>query len=183
MEINMRFYEGYFELSNTYFKNLSNIFTDPAGQQYPQPVRANQGASSLVLEAEAGEQARSYFMVENLLSKRVSAEVIGSPLIDADGKEVEQKINFEPSGISLDPGEKTVVQVVAEINDRLTPGVGYRGSIAVPGLSESSVAMVVRRRHSVDRPEEVKKPARKKTESKTTTRRSPQSSSRKKKQS
>lgn len=185
METNLRFYEGLVELSINYLKNLSTIFADSRSQlpaEHRQPVRPQPGSSALILEAEAGEQARGYFLVENQLSRKVSAEVLASPIIDAEGKEVEQKIYFEPPMITLGPGEKMVVQVVADMDEGLEPGVGYRGSITVPGLSESSADIVVRRRHSVEASDKNKKPAPKKPKHRTSTRRSTQPSSRKKKQ-
>ena len=185
MEINLRFYEGFVELSVNYLTSLSSIFVDSPSQssaEFRPPVRSQTGSSALVLEAEAGEQARGYFLVENQLSRKVSAEILAPPIIDADGQEVEQKIYFEPSKITLEQGEKMVIQVVADIDEGLEPGVGYRGSITVPGLSKSSADIVVRRRHSVEGSDKIKKPPPKKPKNRTSTRRGNQPSRRKKKQ-
>ncbi len=185
METNVRFYEGLVNLSVNYVNSLVGIITESQSQpsaESKQPVRPQPESPAIVLEAEAGKKALGYFLIENQLSRKVSAEVIASPIIDADGNEVEQKIYFEPATVTLEPGEKMVVQIIADINEGLVPGVGYRGNIAVPGLSERSAAIVVRRRHSAEATNEQNKSAPKNVKTRTSMRRSVPSSSATKKQ-
>lgn len=146
-QTNIGFYESLLQISVDYLKNLSAIFEDikEPGATRANTAKTNTGSSALVLEAEAGGRAESYFVVENLLSRKVPAEIIASAIVDENGEEVEQKLQFEPSSIDLEPGQKVIVQVVAEIGQGLEPGVGYRGSVTVPGLSDTPVAIVVRR--------------------------------------
>lgn len=149
VQTNIGFYAGLVDLSANYLKNLGAIF-DEAPEPATDKAQASQprtGNTALVLEAEAGERAEAYFLVENQLTTQVPAEIVASPIVDADGQEVAQKLQFEPSIINLDPGGKILVQVAAEIDQTLEPGTGYRGSITVPGLSDTPVAIVIRRRH------------------------------------
>lgn len=158
LETSLRFYQGLGRLSVDYVRNMSAILTESvrsAPQARQSDVRP--ASSPIVLEAEAAEQAEGLFIVENKLPRKVSAEVVVSPLVDPDGREVEQNIYFEPAVVSAAPGEQIVVRVVANIDERLEPGVGYRGSLTVPGVSEGSAAVVVRRRHSVESPNKVQK--------------------------
>ena len=146
---NISFYEGLVEISASYLKNLSAILDDvqaPASTQ-AQAAQPRTKSAALVLEAEAGERAEAYFVVENLLSRKVPAEIIASAVVDPDGEEVAQEMQFDPSTINLEPGERIIVQVAADIEERLEPGVGYRGNITVPGLSDEPAAVIIRRQH------------------------------------
>lgn len=157
---NIGFYEDLVQISADYLKNLSTIFDEeqaPGATRSP-TTKPRTKKSSLVLEAEAGERAESFFVVENQLSRKVPAEIIASPIVDAKDEEVEQKLQFEPSSIDLEPGQRVIIQVIADIDQSLEPGVGYRGSITVPGLSDSPVAIVLRRLHSDEKPTAKKAP-------------------------
>lgn len=155
---NIGFYEGLVEISANYLKNLSAILNDvqePVSTQ-AQKAQPRTKSAALVLEAEAGERAEAYFVVENQLTRKVPAKIIASPIVDPDGEEVTQELQFEPSTIKLEPGERIIVQVAADIDEGLEPGVGYRGSITVPGLSDTPAAVVIRRQHSDEEPAEKK---------------------------
>ncbi len=149
METNIGFYAGLVDLSANYLKNLSTIFSEvpvKAGTDTEQPVQPETGTNALVLEAEAGETAQAFFLVDNKLSRKVPARVIASPVVDANGEQVEQELTFEPSELTLEPGEKMLVQVATEISYSLDPGVAYQGSISIPGLADTPAPVVVRRR-------------------------------------
>lgn len=152
MQTNIGFYAGLVDLSANYLKDLSAIFNEvpEAEPAKEQPTQPHTGNTALVLEAEAGETAQAYFLVDNQLTRKVPAEIIASPVVDANGQEVAQQIQFEPSKIELEPGERILVQVTAVIDQTLEPGAGYRGSITVPGLSDTPAAIVIRRLHSVE---------------------------------
>ena len=161
---NIGFYEDLVQISADYLKNLSAIFDEeqePGVTRSP-TTKTRTKKSALVLEAQAGERAESYFVVENQLSRKVPAEIIASPIVDAKDEVVKQKLQFEPSKIDLEPGQRIIVQVMADIDQSLEPGVGYRGSITVPGLSDSPVAIVLRRLHSDEKETVVKAPRKRK---------------------
>jgi hypothetical protein len=102
----------------------------------------------MVLESESGSCAVGMFLVENRLRQAVSAPVAPSAFVDAKGREVVPRLAFLPEVVELQPGEQAVVRVAAAFDERLRPGVRYVGSISVPGVSSSSVAVVLRRRES-----------------------------------
>jgi hypothetical protein len=183
METNFKFYGGLVDLTANYLKSIGIILSESPGQPFaePQPpARPKPGTSAIVLEAEAGNKALGYFLIKNQLSRKVSAEVAASPIVDADGNSIDQQIHFEPSVLSLEPGENIVVQIIADINEQLEPGVAYRGTVSVPGLTESPAVIVVRRCYSAEASSEQKPPAPKKTKRGTSTHRKPKSTSSKK---
>lgn len=183
MQTTIGFYAGLVDLSANYLKNLSAIF-DEVPESATDNVQTSQprtGSTALVLEAEVGERAEAYFLIENQLSRKVPAEIVASPVIDADGQEVAQKLQFEPSRINLEPGEKIVVQVAADIDQTLEPGVGYRGSITVPGLSDTPAAVVIRRRHGDEETDVVASPKPKRAKRSTATSKSAKATAAKKK--
>ena len=183
MQTNIGFYAGLVDLSANYLKDLSSIFNEVPGPAptKEQPTQPHTGNTALVLEAEAGETAQAYFLVDNQLTRKVPAEIIASPIVDANGQEVAQKLQFEPSEINLEPGERILVQVTAEIDQTLEPGAGYRGSITVPGLSDSPAAIVIRRRHSIEETDIVAPPKPKRAKRRTATSRSSRVASARKK--
>jgi hypothetical protein len=100
----------------------------------------------MVLEAPAGQTAVGAFMVQNRLAQRVAAPVVPSAFLDPSGAEVRPALAFEPDVVSLESGEQGLVRVTATIDERLGPGVGYRGEVTVPGPSGDRIALVLRRR-------------------------------------
>jgi hypothetical protein len=66
-------------------------------------------------------------------------------------------MRVEPGVVSLEPGGRTLVQIIATITDDLNVGAAYQGEVSVPGLSNTRVPLVLRRRESAQTPEPVKK--------------------------
>ena len=158
LEANARYYEALGQVTTDYLKALAGVLGDiklPAslGGRAAAPVAPAQAApppapapSAMVLEAPAGHTAVGAFMVQNRLSQRVAAPVVPSAFLDPSGMEVRPALAFEPDVVSLESGEQVLVRVTATIDDRLEPGVGYRGEVTVPGLSGDRIALVLRRR-------------------------------------
>lgn len=148
---NLRYYGGLIELTANYLHGLASIFSDSgmpssvSAQTAHQPLNSRVAAPALVLEAESGKQAQGVFSIENSLTRRVQAHVVASPIYDPGGKEISLKLHFEPKTISLEPGEKLLVQAIVHIDEQLELDVRYRGQITVPDLSESPVPVIVRR--------------------------------------
>lgn len=105
-------------------------------------------AAVIVLEGEAGGTAAGLFLVENSLRQRVSSPIAASVFTSPAGDEVQPHLGFEPEIVSLEPGEQLLVHLTAAIDEDLDEGVGYRGSLRVPGLQGTEVSIVVRRRAS-----------------------------------
>jgi len=151
---NIGYYEAWLKLSASYLDNLKAVLGDGQGSTAAAAAsdtpRAK--AAALVLEAEAGSRAESRFVVENELARHVTADIAVSPVIDAAGNAVAQNVQLAPSTVDLDPGERVIVRVTADIGEALDPGAGYRCSITVPDLSDTPAAVVIRRRHSVGEP-------------------------------
>ena len=108
------------------------------------PVRGDE--RTMVVEAEAGHLGFGMFLVENRTEGPVSAPVTVSAFVDPSGRTAAPAVAFRPPDITLQPGEQVVVQVAAAVDETLEPGVRYRAEISVPGLSESRVPIVLRRR-------------------------------------
>lgn len=145
----MRYYEGLFRLSSDYLRGLGEVLTSQStGEARPrEPDKTAPASSAVILEAEGGQLAQGFFAVQNQLAQSVSARVASSPLLDPNGQEVPSKIHCEPQTVDLGPGQQAVVRVLAEIDDRLEPGIGYRGTLSIPGISDAA-PLVVRRLYS-----------------------------------
>jgi hypothetical protein len=116
----------------------------------PRPATASPTPSpvALVLEAEAGQVAQGVVMVENRLSRRVSATVVTSAFSSGTGEEIWPTLRVQPGTIDLEPGGRTLVQVGALVDERLETGMRYRGQVTVPGLSDTPIPVVLQRRPS-----------------------------------
>ena len=101
--------------------------------------------SMMVLEAEAGRKALGVFLVENGFSRAVSAAATASPFVDEEGNELKPTVEFEPSSITLQPGEQILVKVLVSISKDMPAGVRYRGEIGVPGLMGTRIPVVMGR--------------------------------------
>jgi hypothetical protein len=116
---------------------------DPAAGALPKTI---------LVEAEAGQSGLGIFVVENTTDRPLSLPVRVSAFHDPDGREVEPTIAFRPSEVRLDPGDQQVVQVAAAVDESFEPDVRYQALIGLPGLSETRIPIVVRRRQSAVRP-------------------------------
>jgi hypothetical protein len=168
-EANMTYYQALGSALTDYVRSLAGLWGDlrlpfdPGTWRFAPDVTPSQAATAsappappaaaratpvLVLEADAGQEARGAFVVSNSLPRRVSAPVISSPFSDPSGREVRPALRLEPDLVTLDPGGKVVVEIVVLMSEELEPGVSYRGAIGVPGLSEGQVPVVLRRREA-----------------------------------
>lgn len=163
-QANVQLYEAIGQASLAYVKALGAIWSgmalplnlgslSPAFSPAPAPAAPRAPAPpapapspALVLAGEAGQEARGVFMVANQLGRRVSAPVVTSPFTDPAGREVHPAFRIEPELVTLDAGEQILVQVVVSVGEDLEPGLDYRAAVSVPGLSDSRVALVLRRR-------------------------------------
>jgi hypothetical protein len=157
LEANARYYEALGQVTTDYLKALAGVLgevklpaTLASRAAAPAPPAASAPApSAMVLVAPAGQTAVGAFMVQNRLGQHVAAPVVTSAFLDPSGAEVRPALAFEPDVVSLDVGEQVLVRVTATIDERLEPGVGYRGEVTVPGLSGDRIALVLRRRDAV----------------------------------
>ena len=157
-QANLRYYEAVGRLSVDYVRAVAGAVgslgaglpasaaaaTRRAAPPAPPPA-AGTSAPALVLEAEAGKSAEGAFIVENLLSERMSSPVVASAFATEDGRELRPRLAFDPEVVVLDPGEQVLVRVVATIDEVLETGVGYRGEVTVPGLVSRGLSILVRR--------------------------------------
>ncbi|MBV8200760.1 MAG: hypothetical protein JOZ15_09065 [Acidobacteria bacterium] len=171
IEANVRYYQALGEVTTQYLRSLAGLWGDwrlpvdlgawrlsptPAAATAP-PAAAPPAAASpaaapaaavpaLVLEAEAGAQARGVFLVSNRLARRVSAPVMTSAFRDPSGREVRPALRVEPDLVTLEPGGQMLLEVVADVDQELDLDVAYRGAVSIPGLSDEQVPVVLRRR-------------------------------------
>jgi hypothetical protein len=148
VQANAKFYKGWMDLSFEYFRGISEIFGG-ATQSTGAVQEVDTGAGVLVLEGEAGSVVRGSFLVSNDMDKPVSCAFVASDFKDPRGASVLATAAFEPASLQLAPGEQRVVQVAITVDDKLSPGVGYAGEIAIKGMDGFSVPVVLRRQHTV----------------------------------
>ena len=155
LEANLQYYAALGRLTVDYLEALGSIARQvelPARtltfrQTAPAtPAPAPAPPAVTVLEAEAGGTAIGVFLVENLLTEKVSAPVSASAVAAPDGREVAVPLAFDPEVVVLEPGEQILVRVAARVDDRLEADVSYRAEVAVPGVIGTRVPIVVRRR-------------------------------------
>jgi hypothetical protein len=155
LEANLQYYAALGRLTVDYLEALGSIARQvevPARtltfrQTAPAtPAPAPAPPAVTVLEAEAGGTAIGVFLVENLLTEKVSAPVSASALAAPDGREVAVPLAFDPEVVVLEPGEQILVRVAARVDDGLEADVSYRAEVAVPGVIGTRVPIVVRRR-------------------------------------
>lgn len=160
-QTHLRFVEGFAQLAVNHARSVVGIWTDmltlppksgdPAAQdpsrtEASSASRTQATAPALVLEAEAGELAQGMFLVHNQLAGRVSAPVEISAFTDPMGREFRPEVTVEPAVVTLEPGEQSPVRISVLVGEDLVAGVSYRAGISIPGLSESRVPVVLRRR-------------------------------------
>lgn len=173
IDANLRYYKALGEVTQEYMQSLLDVLRDlpirlgslgstPAGASASMAARATSsgGSANLVLEAEAGQEAESVFLVENRLPRQVSTTVVTSPFLDPSGRDVRPALRILPGVVTLDPGARTLVRIVAVVTDDWAIDVPYRGTVQVPGLSDHAIPVVLRRRPTEVRATAVAQPRR-----------------------
>ncbi|MDP2956490.1 MAG: hypothetical protein Q8N53_08715 [Longimicrobiales bacterium] len=151
VQANVKFYQGWLDLSLDYVRGISDIFVASGGSSVSvDSLGESAEAGVLVLEGEDGTSAQGAFLVTNDLSRRVSCRLVASQFTDSDGKVVRPKVTFEPRTFELQPGEQRVVQASLVVGRTLVAGYGYQGTFAIEGMEGISVPVVLRRRHRAD---------------------------------
>lgn len=120
----------------------------PASVSVPREASSttpNAAPVSMVLEGEVGRKALGVFLVENGFSRAVSASATATAFVDDDGNEINPTVEFQPSSITLEPGEQILVKVLASIEKDMPAGIRYRGEIGVPGLMGTRIPVVLGR--------------------------------------
>jgi hypothetical protein len=131
----------------------ASIVTVSRNGEGSRPLPAPELQPAVILENETGGFAIGMFLVENCLNQAVSAPVAPSSFVAEDGHEVRPRLAFAPSTVSLEPGAQSVVKIAAVMDGSLRPGVAYRGTISVPGMSRAVIPVVIRRRVTPPRSE------------------------------
>lgn len=173
IDANLRYYKALGEVTQEYMQSLLGVLRDlpiRLGSLGSTPARASAstaaratpsgGSANLVLEAEAGQEAESVFLVENRLPRQVSTTVVTSPFLDPSGRDVRPALRILPGVVTLDPGARTLVRIVATVTDDWAIDVPYRGTVQVPGLSDHAIPVVLRRRATEVRAAAVAQPRR-----------------------
>lgn len=159
IDANLKYYRALGEVTQEYVQSLLGVWRDlpirlgslgssRAAGPAAATTRATPsgGTATLVLEAEAGQEAESVFMVENRLPRQVSTTVVTSPFLDPSGRDVQPALRILPGVVTLDPGARTLVRIVVAVTDDWAIDVPYRGTVQVPGLSDHAIPVVLRRR-------------------------------------
>jgi hypothetical protein len=111
----------------------------------PDAASGRAASPTLLVEGDGDRPGFGVFLVENLTAEPVSAPITVSAFVDAEGREVRPRLLLRPATVSLDPGQQAMVQLTAELDEALEPGVRYRGEIAIPALSDRRIPIVLRR--------------------------------------
>lgn len=160
-DANLRYWETVNRAASEYVQAMTRVWKDAPVSWTPGTSRATRSepaspaaaaeprfTPALLLEGPAGEEARAVVMVRNDLDREAEAPVVPSALTGPDGAAVELEVRAEPARVRVKPGEQVAVSLAVEMTDDLDEGVGYRGEVNVPGLSERGVPLVVRRRRA-----------------------------------
>lgn len=166
VDLNVRFYVALGRLTVDYLKDLTSTLSEvrtspparvspstitPTGQTPPQadaptiPPPAPHSATML-LEGEAGSRVPGVFLVENHMSREISARIVTSSFVDTKGREVRPVMLFEPETVVLGPGEQLLMRVVTVIDETLEPDVRYMGQFIIPELVGTRIPVALRRR-------------------------------------
>ena len=179
VDANLGYYRALGRVTADYVKALGQVWTDAASAVIPGLTGSSGGAGAtgatarataapasrrapaataspvppaVVLEAEAGQSAQAVFMVNNELARAVTATVHASDFTAPDGRPVRPALRVQPGTVALEPGGRMLVQLSVFVDEQLEPGVGYRGEVSVPGLSETPVPVLLRRKATVAEP-------------------------------
>jgi hypothetical protein len=106
--------------------------------------RAAASAQTVVLKGPPGETVSGAFVLENQRSETVEATVLATPFVDLAGDHVDIPLTLEPSRVSLDPGQEVVVRLTTVMPAGMSLDQQLQGAIHVPGLTTSTVPVVVR---------------------------------------
>jgi len=109
---------------------------------------------TLRIEADGDRPGFGVFLVENLTAQPVTAPIGVSVFVGEQGHEVRPRVVLRPATVNLGPGEHTIVQLAAELDEALEAGITYRGEIAIPALSDRRIPVVLRRRPAEAMPPE-----------------------------
>lgn len=168
LDATVQFYSAVGELTVNFLQSLAASATtlERAAEAKPTGNSANQPAthsvptnkpphpvSTMVLEAEDGAQAVGVFLVENLLSRPVTASPAVSDLLGEDGRKFKSSLSFHPPSMTLAPGEQVLVRVLASFGKEMKPGVRYQGEIRVPGLLGTSIPLALCKTGNSNAPE------------------------------
>jgi hypothetical protein len=159
-DANLRYYEALSRVTTDYIRALTSALSDSGVSTpwvpTPTPTAAKESLppsrAALVLEAEAGQLAQGVFMVDNRLSRVVTATVTTSAFATADGHPVWPTLRVQPGTVTLQPGARALVQIAALIDDALVVGTSYQGEVSVSGLSDTPIPVVLRRLPSSSQP-------------------------------
>lgn len=172
MDANLRYYQALGRITADYLEALTSIWSSAlpldlgtlrvplggkrgkAATAQAAPTREPDTTPALVLEADAGQEARGIFMVDNSLGRPVSTTVTVTAFRSETGAEATPALRIEPAVVALEPGTSGLVQLIATVPETLEPGVSYRAEVDVPGLSVRGIPVVLRRRPSAATPAE-----------------------------
>src|SRR5258707_804095 len=164
LDLNIRYYGALNRLTADYLKDLVTAVSETQSSQpadggsptrqtvesalqveAPPPPRSAQQAGAMVLEGEAGTSAVGVFLVENHLTRDISARVVASAFFAENGHEARPVMLFDPETIALRSGEQLLVRVSTVIDESLDPEVRYTGQFTIPELVGTRIPVVLRR--------------------------------------
>jgi hypothetical protein len=171
-DLNLRYYGAVGKLTADYVRDLASTFIEARKQQDAsgsptqpleppirppsEPVATTAGtaksAGTMVLEGISGSRVLGVFLVENHLDHPISARVVSSSFVSANGGEVSPTMVFDPEAVVLGAREQALVRVVVFIDETMAPEVRYLGQLTIPELMGTPIPVVLRRLIDPDLP-------------------------------
>ena len=188
-DANLRYWETLNRAASEYVQTMTKVWKDAPISWTPGTTSSKKEAATaarpeeapftpaLLLEGPAGSTARAVVMVRNDLDREAEAPIVPSLFAGPDGATHDLDVRADPPRVTVAPGGQVAVTLSVPVTSDLHDGVGYRGEVNVPGLSDRGVPVVVRRRGTAGSSKETtdesapakKPPTKKAAATKTTT--------------
>lgn len=156
-DANLRYWETLNRAASEYVQTMTKVWKDAPiswapGISSPKKETAAAGRAdeapftpALLLEGPAGSTARAVVMVRNDLGREAEAPIVPSLFTGPDGTTHDLDVRADPPRVTVAAGGQVAVTLSVAVTSDLHDGVGYRGEVNVPGLSDRGVPVVVRR--------------------------------------
>jgi hypothetical protein len=146
VELNLRYTSTLLHLTKDYLKEANEVLRrERAGPVSPEPDgSAAAGRAPLLVVGRAGEIGNGAFAINNSSDREMNVQFV------VQGELVEPTVTVDSARVTLNPGERTIVRILARIEDNLVIDHDYLGSIVAPGLTHQGVPFIVRRLRSAE---------------------------------
>jgi hypothetical protein len=142
VELNLRYTSTLLHLSKDYLKDANVVLTRgpqpspaPAGDEGTTPV----ARPPLLVVGRSGDTGNGAFAINNPSDRVMNVHLVIQGELD------ERVVSVDPARFTLNPGESTIVRILARIDDKLPVDHDHVGLVVAPGLTNQGVPFIVRR--------------------------------------